>query len=138
MSCGVGCRLGSDPALLWLWCRLAAVAPIRPLAWELPCTAGAALKKATPAPKNICVWLYVFMARRRDRKRQNKNKSIRIFLTYDQLENLLLLRQVFHRHLSEFSNSWKFQKGKDSSKLPKKLGITDMSVNLLATASNCL
>ena len=23
-----------DPALLWLWCRPAAVAPIRPLAWE--------------------------------------------------------------------------------------------------------
>ena len=22
MSCGVGCRRGSDPALLWLWCRL--------------------------------------------------------------------------------------------------------------------
>ena len=26
----------SDPALLWLWCRQAAVAPIRPLAWESP------------------------------------------------------------------------------------------------------
>ena len=25
-----------DPALLWLWCRLAAVAPIWPLAWEKP------------------------------------------------------------------------------------------------------
>ena len=25
-----------DPALLWLWCRPAAVAPIRPLAWEPP------------------------------------------------------------------------------------------------------
>ena len=28
MSCGVGRRRGSDPVLLWLWCRLAAVAPI--------------------------------------------------------------------------------------------------------------
>ena len=36
MSCGVGPRLGSDPALLWLWLCLAAVAPIRPLAWEPP------------------------------------------------------------------------------------------------------
>ena len=36
MSCGVGCRRGSDPALLWLWRRLAATAPIRPLAWEPP------------------------------------------------------------------------------------------------------
>ena len=43
-SCGVGRRLGSDPALPWLWCRPSAVAPIRPLAWELPCAAGAALK----------------------------------------------------------------------------------------------
>ena len=25
-----------DPALLWLWCRLAATALIRPLAWEPP------------------------------------------------------------------------------------------------------
>ena len=32
--CGVGCRCGSNPMLLWP--RLAAVAPIRPLAWELP------------------------------------------------------------------------------------------------------
>ena len=34
MSCGVGRRCGSDPALLLLWCRPAATAPIRPLAWE--------------------------------------------------------------------------------------------------------
>ena len=36
MSRGVGFRHGSDPALLWLWHRLAAIAPIRPLAWETP------------------------------------------------------------------------------------------------------
>ena len=33
-----------DLVLLWLWCRPAAVAPIRPLVWELPCAVGAALK----------------------------------------------------------------------------------------------
>ena len=44
MSCGVGHRCGSDPVLLWLWCRLAA--PIRPLAWEPPYAGGAALEKA--------------------------------------------------------------------------------------------
>ena len=44
MSYGLGHRLGSDPVLLWLWRRLAAVAPIGPLAWELPYAAGAALK----------------------------------------------------------------------------------------------
>uniref|UniRef100_A0A8D1TVI9 SRCR domain-containing protein n=1 Tax=Sus scrofa TaxID=9823 RepID=A0A8D1TVI9_PIG len=45
MSCGVGCRRGLDLASLWLWCRLAAAAPIRPLAWKLPHATGAALKK---------------------------------------------------------------------------------------------
>ena len=33
-----------DLALLWLWCRLAAAAPIEPLAWEFPCAAGVAPK----------------------------------------------------------------------------------------------
>ena len=46
MSCGVGCRRGSDPVLLWLWCRPVATAPIRSLAWEPPYAAGAALEKA--------------------------------------------------------------------------------------------
>ena len=45
MSCDVGRRRGSDPALLWLWWRPAATAPIGPLAWELPYAMGAALKK---------------------------------------------------------------------------------------------
>ena len=36
MSCGVGHRHSSDPAMLWLWHRPAAVASIRPLAWEPP------------------------------------------------------------------------------------------------------
>ena len=35
VSCGVGCRRGSDPELLWLWCRPVAAALIRPLAWNL-------------------------------------------------------------------------------------------------------
>ena len=48
MSCGVDCRCSSDLVLLWLWYRVAAVAPIGPLAWELPYAAGAALKR----PKN--------------------------------------------------------------------------------------
>ena len=45
MSCGVGCRHGSDLALLWLWCKPAAVALIRHLAWEPPYSMGAALEK---------------------------------------------------------------------------------------------
>ena len=33
-----------DPVLLWLWCRLAATALIRPLAWEPPYAVGVAKK----------------------------------------------------------------------------------------------
>ena len=46
MSCGVGCRCGSHPALLWLWRRPVATVPIRPLAWEPPYAARLALEKA--------------------------------------------------------------------------------------------
>ena len=45
MNCGVGLRHGSDPALLWLCHRLAASAPIGPLACKPPNAAGEALKK---------------------------------------------------------------------------------------------
>ena len=45
VSCGVGCRRGSDPELLWPWHRLVATAPIQPLAWEPPYATGAALEK---------------------------------------------------------------------------------------------
>ena len=45
LDCAVGCRRGSDPALLWLWCRPAATAPIWPLGWEPPYSVGVALKR---------------------------------------------------------------------------------------------
>ena len=44
MSCGVGCRCGSDLVLLWLCYSPAAVVPIRPLALESSYATGAALK----------------------------------------------------------------------------------------------
>ena len=49
MSYGAGCRFGSDPLLLWPWGRPAAVAPIRPLAWEIPHVMGVALKRQKEA-----------------------------------------------------------------------------------------
>ena len=52
MSCGVGHRGSSDLALLWLWCRLAA---IRPLPWEPLYAAGAALKRPKKK-KKFCVF----------------------------------------------------------------------------------
>ena len=53
MSCGVGRRRGSDPVLPWLWWRPAATAPIRPLGWEPPHAAGAALEKAKKKKKKV-------------------------------------------------------------------------------------
>ena len=53
MSCGVGCRCSSDPALLWPWCRLVATAPIRSLAWEPPYAMGGALEKAKRQKKKV-------------------------------------------------------------------------------------
>ena len=43
MSCGVVHRCGSD--LVLLWHRLAAAAPIQPLAWEPPYAKSVALKR---------------------------------------------------------------------------------------------
>ena len=67
MSCGVGLRCGSDVALLWLWCRLATVALIRSLAWELPYAMGVALKKRNNnnnktknVKKNIYTHTYIY------------------------------------------------------------------------------
>ena len=44
MSCGVGLRCVSHLALLWLWHRPTATAPILPLAQELTYAVGVALK----------------------------------------------------------------------------------------------
>ena len=64
MSCGVGCRRGSDPALLWLWRRPVATAPIQPLAWEPPYAEGAAQEIATTATTTT-----------KDNKRQQQQKK---------------------------------------------------------------
>ena len=51
MSCGVGQGCSLDVVWLGLWHRLVAVAPIRPLAWELLHASGAVLKSPPPAKK---------------------------------------------------------------------------------------
>ena len=58
MSCGAGPRHGSEPALLWFWCRLTATTPIRPLAWEPPYAAGVALEKTKKKKKNHVYAVY--------------------------------------------------------------------------------
>ena len=45
-------RLGSDTALLWLWCRPAAVALIRPQVWESPYAVGVVLKSKKKKKRN--------------------------------------------------------------------------------------
>ena len=50
-----------DLAMLWLWCRPAAVAPIRPLAWEPPYAAGTALGKKKK--KKTSCWMYTILSK---------------------------------------------------------------------------
>ena len=64
VSCGVGHRCGSDPALLWLWYRPVAAAPIQPLAWEPPYAMGADLKR----PKT-----------KQNKTKQNKTKHVGLY-----------------------------------------------------------
>ena len=59
MSCGVGRRCGSYPALLWLWRRPSAVALIGPLAWEPPYAAGAKKQKTKKLKTSYSTDLYL-------------------------------------------------------------------------------
>ena len=59
MSCGVGRRRGSDPVLLWLWCRPVATAPIGSLAWGPPYAMGAPLEKDKKKKKQLMFFLVV-------------------------------------------------------------------------------
>ena len=52
MNCGVGCRRGSDPMLLWLWCRPATTALTGPLAWEPPYASGSGPRKGKKTKQN--------------------------------------------------------------------------------------
>ena len=45
-------------ALLWLWCRLAATALIRPLAWEPPYAADSALKGQKTKKKYMVLFVF--------------------------------------------------------------------------------
>ena len=61
MSCRVGCRHRLHLMLLWLRCRPAAVALIRPLAWEPPYAMGAALEKAKRQKKKKLFYMNFLM-----------------------------------------------------------------------------
>ena len=69
MSCGVGCRRSLDPAMPWLWCRPAARAPIRPIAWAPPYAEGAALK-----------------SKKKEKKKKERKKEKICYRTWNQLD----------------------------------------------------
>ncbi|WP_348248997.1 hypothetical protein, partial [Salmonella enterica] len=48
-------RHGLNLVLLWLWCRPAAAAPIRPLAWEPPYAVSEALKRQKKKEKDFVI-----------------------------------------------------------------------------------
>ena len=53
---GVVCRHSSDLTLLWLWCRLAALAQIGPLAWEPPLPRVHPSKDKTKQNQTLTEW----------------------------------------------------------------------------------
>ena len=80
--------------MLWLWCRLAAAAVIRPLAWELPYATGVALKKAnthTYTQKNKT------KKPKKNEIQQNYPSKLKSKLRYSQIKtvkNLLLANRI--------------------------------------------
>ena len=98
MSCGVGRRRGLDPLLLWLWCRLAPTAPIRPLAWEPPYAAGVTQE----------------MAKRPKKRKEKSGKSCEDFLHIDNYyanydaPNSLSLERPSEGVLEQMQEDWNF------------------------------
>ena len=73
MSCGGDRRRGPDLVLLWLWCRPAATAPIRPLAWEPSYAVDAAIKRQkTKTEKKT-------RTRKRKHKQRKREKRLRMW-----------------------------------------------------------
>ena len=64
MSCGVDHRYSLDPALLWLWHWPAAVAPIQPLAWELPYATD----------------VYAFFGPKKQKKKKKKKRYMHLYV----------------------------------------------------------
>ena len=81
MSCGVGQRCSSDLAWLWLWHRLVATAPIRPLAWEPPYATGVALKKTKK--KIHAYWVLNMLMALRYKNEKDTSPTSKILASWD-------------------------------------------------------
>ena len=90
------CRLqgGLDPTLLLLWCRLARVAIIRPLAWEFPYTTPATLKKAKKkkCKRNLFWVIYNIKWQNQKMQTSNRRKMIRIWF----IDTLLIYKRMLY------------------------------------------
>ena len=97
--CGIGRRCSLDLVVLWLWCRPAVVAPIRPPAWEPPYAVGAALKKERKKKK----FYNYFKVKLRSCLLQPPIPTINLvrFFPWDSTANFQLLTQnLFHPALN--------------------------------------
>ena len=72
MSCGVGCRRGSDLKLRWLWHRPMTTVTIGSLAWEPPYAVGGTLKAKKAKNKNN--------NKKKQTKKPPKNKTLKEFI----------------------------------------------------------
>ena len=77
VSCGIGHRHGSYPVLLWFWHRWAAVAAIRPVAWELTYATDSALK-----------------GKKQNKTKQNKNHVNTIHPTTESLNSHVISKTL--------------------------------------------
>ena len=76
---GVGRRHSWDPALLWLWRRPVAAAPIGPLAWEPPYAPGAAQEIATTTTTK---------RQKTNKTKQNKKKKAKANSFHEKISKL--------------------------------------------------
>ena len=97
MSCGVGDRRDWKLALLWLWGRTAATAPIRHLAWEPLYTVDAALRKKKKK-KDKKINKYIIKRGQSQPRRKSQKKMIYAFQTTEQIQDIDKDQFLFPSH----------------------------------------
>ena len=85
-SCDVSHRCGSDLALLWLWLKPTATAPISPIAWELPYAVDVALKRQKRKEKEKLLDILLLCS---------SGNNYRASLCLDSILFTLLVKEIF-------------------------------------------